>query len=374
MITQVKAEGFKGQTFVQDLDESTLLIGPNGAGKSARTQALTLALLGYIPGSGKTNAEILDTFGSGDELTVGVTVGNKIFERGYFRTKAGVSQGFKFNGKKVSKDVFTSFLAKSGGPTAIDIGVFMGLSDQKKIDFIFDLYPSEQDLSKLIFEIEKTREGINALTQKAKSTEDAAARLAASRASMQLPTGTMAELQAQEKLLDQQLSNAREELEQARIAEARKTEAAKARNEMLLAVGYQYPMDDLGEMSDPAWLSLYTPHKEAWDKKQKDAFLEELRDQKETRGRVLGDAPQNQGKDTPQHAGSHLRPAPAGMPGPSGAAISGTQDSQPRTFSAGRVEESIQAILDALNAAGCSACAARLVALRELQKYRRKVA
>ena len=35
----------------------------------------------------------------------------------------------------------------------------------------------------------------------------------------------------------------------------------------------------------------------------------------------------------------------------------------------GNVAQSIQAVLDALKAAGCESCAARLVAVRELRKY-----
>ena len=40
-------------------DHVTYLHGPNGAGKSTILEAIQLALLGYIPGLGKTNSDIM---------------------------------------------------------------------------------------------------------------------------------------------------------------------------------------------------------------------------------------------------------------------------------------------------------------------------
>ena len=72
MITKVTAAGFKGWSGEQDIGDLTLFVGPNGAGKSARSQALQLAVNGGVIGAGKTNDDILSTFGEGDKLIVGV--------------------------------------------------------------------------------------------------------------------------------------------------------------------------------------------------------------------------------------------------------------------------------------------------------------
>jgi hypothetical protein len=61
------------------------------------------------------------------------------------------------------------------------------------------------------------------------------------------------------------------------LKNARQQECAKARKEMLLAVGYQYPLDDLGSMTDLAWTAMYDEHRKAWDKKKNDELAAELK-------------------------------------------------------------------------------------------------
>jgi hypothetical protein len=340
MIDQVTAQGFKGLTFTQDLDRLNIILGLNGTGKSARTQALILALLGYIPGSAKKNEDILENYGAGNKLVVGFKIGNDTFERGFVRTEKGVSQGFKVNGKKSSKDVFMHYLGSVGTPSAIDIGAFMELSDQKKIDLVFDLYPPESDIKNIAADIEKAKEKKNLLTQKAEASEAAAARLATSRAAMEMPVGSLAELQAQEKLLNDQLAKAQEDIKEAEIEEAKLKATAdeKARADK--------------EAKDTADKKLTDDALEA-SKKKLDSLLE----------RESQRAPTDEAKTsaTPfASPGIHIAPE--------------LGSGKLTLFKTETVADSIQAILDAINSAGCSGCAARLVAIRELKKYRRLAA
>ena len=56
-IAKIFGQDFKGLKFEQELSHLNLFIGPNGVGKSARCNALMLAVMGYIPGVAKQNAE-----------------------------------------------------------------------------------------------------------------------------------------------------------------------------------------------------------------------------------------------------------------------------------------------------------------------------
>lgn len=347
-ITQISGQNIKGLTFTQDIDRLTLFIGPNGAGKSARSQALILALLGYIPGSGKQNADILDNYGDGKEMAVGAKIGDGgiLFQRKYARSGETVSQGYGVGGKKKTKELFSQAMGEAGRPVAIDIGAFMALSDQKKIDAVFDLYPPEADISKIVFDIETTKSRINALTATAKSMEEAAARLTTARAAMEIPTGTAAEVHFQIKDAEDKLTQARQDLKDAETEELRQKTIAEEK-----------------EKSDKAIAA-------AEEKGKEDARRELLKEQAEkikaddvkaavkATGKVL-----NEMADT---VVSLMDGEPAQRP------------DEPITFINPIAKlrgypvdptEGIRAILDALNGAGCSACAARLVAVRELRKY-----
>lgn len=157
MISKIFATDFKGRSFEQPLDRLAIILGPNGSGKSARSQALQLAVMGFIPGGAKTNPEILDAFGSADRLVVGFEAGGYRFERGFGRSGSGtVNQGFRVNGSRASKEFFAQALGQVGAPKVIDISAFLALSDQKKLDAIFDLFPPEGDPLKVQLEDRKS--------------------------------------------------------------------------------------------------------------------------------------------------------------------------------------------------------------------------
>ncbi|MFA5323850.1 MAG: hypothetical protein WC373_14355, partial [Smithella sp.] len=224
----------KGLDFNQPIQQKTIFIGPNGSGKSSRTQALTLALLGYVPGAAKTNAEILENYGSADILVTGFELAGTIFERAWQRSVAGgsVKELFQINKKKCGKEAFQMKLGELGAPKIFDLSLFMDLSDQKKIDFLLSLYPVEANLSELESLIETNKKNILLLEDKARSTEKAAAALVASKATMKLPAGSLAETTAAIEKAEVGLSAAEKELSKivsANAAEKAKTDAeAKA--------------------------------------------------------------------------------------------------------------------------------------------------
>jgi energy-coupling factor transporter ATP-binding protein EcfA2 len=315
MITAVLGQNIKGDSFSQDLGEKTIFLGPNGSGKSARMQAVVLALMGYIPGGKKTNADILGNYGSSDSMAVGVAVKQVSFARQFKRDGKTVSQKYSVAKKPCSEEDFHKMLGELGSPVAIDIGAFMGLSDQKKIDAICSLYPpgDDIDIAKTIEDIDASKAKVNNLTAKAKSTEDAAARLTTAKAEIKLPAGTLMDVAAKITEHEETLIRLRQDLKDLELEEARVEAEAKVK-------------------------------KEAAEEKEK-AKIEE-----------------------PKPETSALRPV-SEIPA-SGARLSFFPDPvQPHSEPAAvNLTASIKAILEALTGAGCSACAARLVCVRELRK------
>lgn len=396
MVTSVTATGFKGLSFEQPLERCVLFLGPNGAGKSARAQALTLALLGYIPGSVKTNADILNTFGDGKKLVVGFILGGQLFERGYVLYGESVAQGFKIDGKKVSKDVFTHKLGAAGSPRCIDVAAFMGLSDTKKIDTIFDLYPPATDISKVVGKIENVKERINTLDKNSKSTSGAAAQLVSSRAALVLPAGTMAETIGKIEDIEAQLAQAQEDLQNAELQNAEEAAAAKAVIEERARADKESTIKALVVRAQAVGIAVSTIKRHF----NRDNLMDI--NQIELEGFVVAAEKEAEKAKNPEPAppappalpetktpAPETKPAqvetsPAknetipvqivtnDIPAGKGVCVGGLYtDDDPNAQAA----LSITAILEALDMAGCGACAARIVAVRELRKYgQRRVA
>jgi hypothetical protein len=323
MITMVTAKGFKGCDFAQALSKRTLFVGPNGAGKSARSQALQLAVNGGVIGAGKTNDDILSTFGEGDKLVVGVEIDGKyLFERGFVRGSSGsVSQGYKAGGVKVSKDYFMKALGESGAPVVLNVADFMSLSDQKKIETLFQLYPPAGDISAIQGMIDTAKEKINSLAAKVKTSEQAAARIASSKSQIQVPAGTLAEIDAQIISLEAQLKEAQENLTQIRMEEQKVADALKAKEEA--------------------------------DRREKERIDTEEKTKAEKPGEMTKKCDALLGAEK-----AHGIPVTPGLPGPI-----------VRIPPAFCVASSIQAIMNAMDDAGCGTCTAKMIARRELRKY-----
>jgi len=240
MYEKVTAKNFKGLDFDQSLGEKNLIIGPNGSGKSARTQALLLLRLGYVPGEKpkRKNADIMESFAvaSEDAMIVGVTYKGETYERRFFQTKSGtVTQKYRIGGGSwnLSKTEFEVGISKL--PIVLDLSTFTGLSDQKKIDHLFHLYPPKVGVGDLDRKIEEKEE-----ERKAKANELAAANrliadLEKSIAEIELPAGSLAEVQdkiaTQQKAwkyCNQQLEQAKAELAAEEKAQVQKKKADEA--------------------------------------------------------------------------------------------------------------------------------------------------
>ena len=252
MITKVSAKGFKGLDFDDELQALNVYIGPNGIGKSARSEALLLAVLGYIPGGPKKNEAILDAYGN-EKLYVGVEVGGKSFTRRFMRSSSGkVSQTFTINKAKVSKEHFVGMLVESGNPKVLDLSTFTDASDQKKIDTIFSLFPPAGDVGALDETIDAAKEKLSGLQNNIGAAEKAMQRLARARAEIQLPSGTQAEISSQIESIQKSLEVAQKQLEEARIAKVKEDAEEKAKKEAQEQAQAQYKKNEekVKELSD----------------------------------------------------------------------------------------------------------------------------
>lgn len=327
MITKIIGTNFKGGNFEQPLARLNLLVGANGTGKSARIQALMLAVMGYIPGGAKKNQEIIDTYGSAWAMNVGVEIVNEsgiaLLSRGFVRSEAGaVSQKYTIDGAKAKEVDFQKALAMHGDPKIIDVSAFMDLSDQKKIDAIFALYPPAGNVNDIQNKIDALKEKLSVLTEKKTSCEVAAKRLISSKPT--LPPGSLAEITGKIAEIEQQLTESREALSTAKAAEAARVAKEKAEKKAA---------DDIKMLE------------EKHEKENKKAQLPEKGPMEKLVDEKFGteQAPKYPCGD----AESLLR-----MPGRTAPWVG-----------------SIQMIIDTMGKTGCNACAARLVAVRELKKY-----
>lgn len=151
MIREIEIRNVKGQTAVQKLTGKDIIIGRNGSGKTTRMQAIGLAMLGYVPGKGKTAA---DTFklASDNEMSVRMDTDAFGFERTYTKTSKLKSDG-TMDVKIGQKLMVTPSMGESTNkqkeiriqkelgdlPVMLDFGAFIALTDNQQRDFIYNL-------------------------------------------------------------------------------------------------------------------------------------------------------------------------------------------------------------------------------------------
>ena len=337
IVTRIVGNDFKGTSFDQEINNKTIFLGNNGSGKSRHLQALTLALLGYIPGSSKLNEEILTNFGTSDLLSVGFELDKTLFQRAWQRVPAGsVKELFQISRKRCTKDAYLQALGEKGIPKVLDLSLFLNLSDQKKIDMLLTLYPSETDLAGLETMIENQKKSILVLEDKARSTEKAAAALTASRATMALPAGSLAETTANIEKAEKDLATAQVELstivsanaaEKAKVEAEEKAEADKKKD----ALRAEAEAAALKKKQDLAAKVLEEAHKAELGKAaEKIKELEKV-------------------KDVPLE--------------PKGTFEEWSQEG---------FKVILQNIISTMDAAGCTVCAAKMVCKKELKKYGRQ--
>lgn len=226
MITRIYARGFKGLDFDQPLALRTVIMGKVGSGKSSRALALALLVTGSLPGTGvaKSNSDILNAVGNGDSLTVGLEFDDGVtLERAYKSRKNGVvGCEFRIAGERCPKHLFEMELDRRGVSIA-DVPAFLALSDAKKVDELFRLFPPAGDVRGLGAAITRAKERISELESAIKGKEQSCRSLSESLAGLNLPAGSLPEVQAAIVQTERTYQAARDELtrEQLKRTQAR---------------------------------------------------------------------------------------------------------------------------------------------------------
>lgn len=129
-VATLSATNFKGSTFTHRLAPVTLFHGRNAAGKSSRIEALTLALLGYLPGVGKKGSDLFARLSSGAAMGVGVDFDNPAFN-------GGQGVGRRWREAKGSVKYEGSGDALDFPAVALDPDEFLGLSGPEQVKALF---------------------------------------------------------------------------------------------------------------------------------------------------------------------------------------------------------------------------------------------
>jgi len=340
MIAKVMAKGFKGLEFEQPLSRLNLFVGPNGAGKSARAETAVLAVNGCLPGGPKQPGALLDAYGSAEKMFVGVELSDHThLMRRYVRGESGggTSQVMK-DRKKCTPAEYAKALA---GITVFDLRGFLSLSDQEKQDMIFSLFPPDGDIRELDGKIEALKAKRDKIAADIRAIEGTIKRLAGARAQIQLPAGSLSELTEQIAGVEKELAEARENLKDQEIAEAEARAADAARAQARLEA--EQAMDAAAKVPPSAVSG-------------EPAFL-----------------PESPGfPERPPVVPAAVRDPIPGVDYQTSYTAGGILDPIGNSDDGHDPVESIQSIIATMRNAGCDACAAVLVAKRELRKHARK--
>lgn len=333
MIDNVEAKNFKGLSFSQNLKQQNIIVGKNGSGKSAISEGIMVAVNGHVPTVGKTNSAIIEAFSDNDKMSAGVSVAKTSFERRFVKNSKGkVSQNFYTKKGKVSKEAFISRLAEAGKPKIINLQEFLNLSSEKKTGVVFDLFPPRGDVDSLSEDIEKVSDELKKLTATIKQSEGIIEKLTADQAEIELPAGTLAEVNQEIERVTAEVKLARKNLF---TAQKREMEAeAKEKAER--------------EAAENAKKKVETEASEKADKEAENTKDMPGQEQEERRFQLGGD-PGYTARNSEVYS-----------------EVAETETAEP---SENPARISIWAIIKTMEKAGCSSCAAMLVAKRELRKY-----
>ena len=209
-ITKVVARNFKKQTFSFEFSAPvTVFTGENSTGKTARVEALSLALLGYVPDEKPLKAEraIFDAYASGSTMSVSVEgVATVPITRQYLLDGGSV----KYSGPKGS--VVPAVV--------LDAGAYLTKTGAERTNHLFREFAGDIDAAAFLAEVASALKG--AVTAEHGPKIEAAARAIAG--NLQLP----APGQPFQEWLDVLLAEAKEAEKRAKQNLKRMSEAVRA--------------------------------------------------------------------------------------------------------------------------------------------------
>jgi energy-coupling factor transporter ATP-binding protein EcfA2 len=216
-IVSVMAKNFKGRSFEYELENRLLILGPNGSGKSAIVQAIQLAIDGYVPGINRTNPVILDTLGGvGPSLYVEVAIehpstGVIRLGRHFTREKNTVKEVLMVDRRKVDARAFNFALAASQCPKAVAVDELLSMADQKFMIFLGSKVGGGR-LQSASASIEKAKDEVNRIQRQLVETNNFIAKASDNVARLNLPPGSLTDIQAEIKQREKELYEANEAL------------------------------------------------------------------------------------------------------------------------------------------------------------------
>lgn len=141
-LVSISAKNLKGASFELTIKPATFMVGENYVGKTARADAITLALVGYLPELGKTNEA---TFGlsSGKDMSVLAKFqdedGNELkISRRWFLSGDSIKSEKKIPPELDCIDLFATMLKAES---------WFGLTETQRVDWVFRNVSTETDLS-----------------------------------------------------------------------------------------------------------------------------------------------------------------------------------------------------------------------------------
>jgi hypothetical protein len=145
-IQRVDFKNLKGSSDSIVLGPATLIYGRNFTGKTTITDAIKLALLGYLPGLDKTAAGVFE-LASGDDLKAAVILDNGQAVGHVWERKAG----------RISKRDSVPLDWPEQPVAVLDASAYFGLSDRGKIEYLFRATAVEGNI---IDELERLRASV----------------------------------------------------------------------------------------------------------------------------------------------------------------------------------------------------------------------
>lgn len=133
MIQKLKLQNFKGRSAEYDFHIGNVVLAPNFAGKSAIDQAIRHLMLGYIPGTPKTDAT-LKKFASGLPMTIDAVVSGRAVGVTLEKVKSAV---------KLTRDETLATVIDEQTRILFDPSIFFGLSDSARISKACELVQSQ---------------------------------------------------------------------------------------------------------------------------------------------------------------------------------------------------------------------------------------